>query len=137
MIKKTQKMLVLTVFSCLLSTPSYAIRYADICDGADRVLYGHKEISAPFLMRIIEKIDEPETDRRRHGIKVREKEESEEVVKNSKKALSEKVNNFKDDESNEVVRSINKRVRELLEFDLSSFDPVPLSYLLEKINNEY
>ena len=140
MIKKTQKMLVFTIFSCLLSNQSYGVKYANVCDGAEGLLYGHKEISAPFLMRIIERIDEPETDRRRQGIKIREKEESEEVVKNSKKALSERIDSFKDNESNEVnkvIKAMNKRVKELLEFDLSSFDPIPLSYLLEKINSEY
>ncbi len=140
MIKKTQRMLVLAIFSCIFSTQSYGIRYVNVRDGADSVLYGHEKISAPFLMRIIEKIDEPERDRRRKNIKIRGKEESEEVVKNSKKALSEKIDNFKDDESNEVnkvIKAMNKRVNELLEFDLSSFDPIPLSYLLAKINSEY
>lgn len=140
MTKKIWKVLTFAVFSCAFSTSSYGIKYSNVCDGAESILYGHKKISTPFLSKVIEKIDEPERDRRRQSIKIRGKEESEEVISNSKKALCEKVDKFKANQSNEVnevIQSMNKRVKELLEFDLSSFDPIPLSYLLEKINNEY
>lgn len=134
MTKKIKFSLFFTAFSFLFATHSFAVRYANILDGAERILYGREKISAPFLMILIENINEKERDRNRQHIKIRSEEESKAVIEESKKALLEKIEKNKTDEE---LFNENKRVAELLSLDTSFLDPIPFSYLLEKINSEY
>lgn len=132
--KNVQKVLGVGLFACIFSSSSFGIRYANVCDGADIVLYGSREVSPALLMKITESIEEPEMDRGRKGIKIRDEKESEKVVLVVKKALQEKINSI---QAGGKVDSVSTRIMKLLELDLSYFNPVAVSYLLEKIYNEY
>ena len=130
--KQYYKIFTVTVCLGLLSSQAFSMRYASVRDGAESILYGSEKISAPFLMKIIERIDEPETDPRRKSLKIRDDSESKDVVLQTAESIKSKLTSERKSLTDTVTR-----IEELLKLDLEAFDPIPLSYLLERIHAEY
>lgn len=120
------------VFSslCLLSVQIKAMKVSCIRDGAEEILYGMEEVRPVLVSEIIHNIQRPEQDCRLQ-FKIREKKESEEIIKEIRKNLLIQLNNNEESD-------IEKRLYSFLTMEeLNYFDPIPLSYLIERINYEY
>jgi hypothetical protein len=124
------KTIIIGMLLVFMSSQSHAVRMANVRDAAEDILYSSRDVSQKLTRQLINSIDEPETDQKIKLLKERDNEESLEVINKSKIVLTEKINSISNDSA---FFDMSQRVKTFLALDLSEFDPVPLSYLLEGI----
>jgi hypothetical protein len=125
MINKKAYLFILLSFLFFCSSGVYAIRMADVKDGAEEVLYGRAEVTS-LIQGIIENIDQPETDFWLKQAPIRGEEEAKVILGNIIPRLQEKISTI---ESSQVKERLNVFIK----MDLSEYSKIPLSYLVERI----
>lgn len=111
----------------LINQSGYCISSKAIRDGAEEVLYGEEFITSRLVIQALEKINTPS--KPFVDPAPRENAEAKKIISRSKKDLEEKIDTSLADN----MKVIKGRILAFLNLDDSSFDPSPLSFLIEEI----
>ncbi|MBY0282144.1 MAG: hypothetical protein K2W94_08350 [Alphaproteobacteria bacterium] len=124
------KTLLLMIAFFLITTEGNCISSKAASDGAEEVLYGSEPVTSRLIAQTLEKIDVPSHPLRDPSS--RNTTEAKRVIEESKKEIERKFA-----APGDSLENAKKRVRDLLDLDDSTFDPNPLSFLLQEVSSQF